>query len=77
MTRQKFLSNCNCRDEGVIFAADDDGLETELNLTCPVHAERRLGRLLNFDIVADGVRVPRLGGTHWWRNMNDVTLQLE
>src|ERR1700736_484500 len=58
MARQEILADCNCRDVNEIFLGDDAKIEAELNLTCPVHAERRLGRWLNFDIVAEGRRVP-------------------
>jgi len=50
-TREKVLTNCNCRDPRKIVSATDDNLEAELNLTCPVHEVRRLGRILTFVIV--------------------------
>ena len=51
MARQKMLSNCNCRDKNELFFGDDDKLEAELNLTCPAHGERILGRMLHFVVV--------------------------
>ena len=59
IARQKILTNCNCGDPRKIFGANDDGLEAELNLTCPEHAERRLGRLLSVVFIgSDGRRIP-------------------
>jgi hypothetical protein len=56
--RQKLLANCHCRDEEEVFFGDDARLEAELNLTCPVHKERRLVRLLSSVIAPKGRAVP-------------------
>lgn len=59
MEQQKIITNCNCRDPKKRFSAVDDGLEAELNLKCPAHAERRLANLLTGVIIgSDGRRTP-------------------
>jgi len=60
---QKMIANCNCRDERKIFVPDKEGIEAsfeaELKLICPVHAERRLGKLIWGAIIgSNGQRIP-------------------
>jgi hypothetical protein len=59
MGQQRIITNCNCRHPRMRFSAVDDGLEAELNLKCPAHAERRLANLLTFVVIGnDGRRIP-------------------
>ena len=53
---EEYLSNCNCGDpkgKFLVFPGIDTAvrLRTELGLKCPVHQERRLGRLLWIEFV--------------------------
>jgi hypothetical protein len=62
--QEKDLSKCNCADPKRIFMPRPGvdmavQLTAELALRCPVHQERRLGRLLWAEIIgSDGKRVP-------------------
>jgi hypothetical protein len=50
LARRQKLANCNCYPDplgmGMLVVKDAEEFKTEMNLSCPVHGFRRLGKLM-------------------------------
>ena len=50
IVRREELANCNCKQSSDFTVLSDDGaeeFEAEMNLPCPAHGFRRLGRIMH------------------------------
>jgi hypothetical protein len=58
LARRVELANCTCKDtSGVTLAipGQPEEFEAEMNLPCPAHGVRRLGRIMQLRFVEPGV----------------------
>lgn len=81
--RREKLANCNCEYSTIVVAERAEEFEAEMNLPCPAHGFRQLGRIVHIVLVSAGERpayssrIDQLIATYEARRTHQARLELE